>query len=97
MMISKTHEFMKINKNGVFLINVCGGERRYIYLENGNMMLNSMESFNYLKIDEANSLMFDDTKQDETIIRITQEHNSKNNIEDNIITSYFEQVYNLRL
>jgi hypothetical protein len=53
MMVSQTNEFMKMNKSGIFLLNVCGQDKRVI--KQGvlkTIILHSLESFNYLKIDE---------------------------------------------
>ena len=77
-LLGQNKDFVTLNKEGMQVLSLGSNEKRPLKDADGvDWMLHSLESFNFLKIDPNNYLLFECSKQDRKI-SIQQEYTKEN-------------------
>jgi hypothetical protein len=77
--LSRNEDFIKINKNGMFMISMGDMKDEKEVFDHDNMpwMSHSLESMDYLKVFHTNYMLFNGCKSDETSLNVQQEFYKK--------------------
>ena len=68
-----THDYVTLNKDGMHITCLASHESKIIEGQYKKLMCHSLESFNYLKIDNSNFMEYEFNMQDDTkLLTISQ-------------------------
>lgn len=92
--ISKNKDFLKLNKYGLQVMSLGGKEKRKLYDHYNNLkVLISLDSYDYLKLEQDNHILFDGTREDYETITINQEFRNPKDIDD----ATFVDLYKIKV
>ena len=95
-MLTKTHDFITLNKSGLSIIALGAIEKKEVVNQSGQeMLIHSLESVNYLKVDRKNFVLFK-CAEEEKVIEIQQEFEKGDKKLDAEETEY-DLVYGIKL
>ena len=89
-------DFVTFSKQGICVLALGNVEKRIIKNNyNEDIVIHSLEAYNFLKHDPTNCVFFDSCDLTNQIIHVQQEYRQKTtNIDDE---SFFEDIYKIRI
>lgn len=70
-LIQNTHDYITLNKNGIFVTSLGAEPKKYLVDNNGvDRVCHSLDSFNYIKIDQDNFLEYQCAKNEYHVVSI---------------------------
>ena len=79
LLLNKNKDFVTLNKDGMQVLSLGSNEKRHVKDDTGmDRMIHSLESYNFLKVDSNNFLLFECAKHDKRAISIQQEYTTEN-------------------
>lgn len=77
MLVHSTQDFLVLNKYGVSVVHL-GTQHKRVLIDSNNreVLLHSLESYNFLKVDPCNYLKFNCLNEDEQSIQVMQEYSA---------------------
>ena len=77
-LLNKNKDFLHLSKAGMWVLSMGSDEQRTIKDINGmDRTIHSLESFNFLKVDKNNFLVFECAKSSNRVVSINQEYVKK--------------------
>ena len=95
-MIHHNKNFIKVNKNGMFVLSLGSMHKQKVIDQNNNSLtVHSLESYSHLKVDTQNYLLFECHRPGERTICVQQEFFKKT--PDGGGQSTFKNLYKVRM
>ena len=92
--LHKTKDLQILNKKGITLMHLGTKSKRLLKDSLGfEVLLHSLESYNYLKVDPGNFLKFNCLDEEEQYIGVEQEYTTNNPGGQNV----YEQIFKVRI
>jgi hypothetical protein len=94
-LINKTKDFVMINREGITLMSLGTNQKKCVKAESGQeMMIHSLESTNYLKVDPKNFILLEFATEQKVISIVQQFTKTSSKTGDE---TEFETIYNIRV
>jgi hypothetical protein len=92
-LLEQSHNFVIVNKEGMGVVALGSVPKQIFMDDKGNeRLLHSLESCNYLKVEQDNHILYNCSKPDKTEIQVLEEFTNPSTNETS-----FQQIYNVRI
>lgn len=99
-MLSQQKTFITLSRQGIQVVDHGHTDKRAIKDSSGNdAIIHSLESFDYLKVESKNFMLFQCTNPQDRIISVQQEYISENVVDRNggVSDTRFQDIYKVRV